>query len=187
MVRDMNKTDVRSEMIAMRRRLSTDSVEKCSIIISNRVIEHPVFKKSDKILLYSAINNEVDTKNIFKYAIENNKKVYFPRVNSQNIEFYEVKSLDELKGGYMSILEPINLRNLYETNTTSCIIVPGVAFDKSLNRLGYGGGFYDRFLAKNNGIYRIAIGYSTQMVDKLPLEQFDVKMDTIIMENACYV
>ena len=98
------------------------------------------------------------------------------------MNFYKIDSYDDIQPGYFNIPEP---KSNIKLRTPDIIIVPGVAFSYEFERLGYGGGFYDTYLCDKD-ILKIAICFEFQMMDKLPVEEHDIKMDMIVTENNIY-
>ncbi len=179
------KNSIRKELLKLRKEMLEYDVRKKSHIITQKVIALEVFQKAEHIFLYSPTQNEVDTKELFLNAILHGKKVYYPRVNETNstMNFYEVKTLEQLACGAYGILEPSKHCKPFQQITNSCMIVPGVAFHKNGNRIGYGKGFYDRFLAKYTDISTVGICFDLQMTDKMPFEAFDVQLEYVITER----
>ena len=149
--------------------------------IKNNVLNNKKILESKDILIYISLKDEVNTKIIIEELWKLKKNIYVPKVENNILNFYLINSFNDLKIGVFNILEPItNIK--YNDNKDSCIIVPGLLFDKDNNRLGYGGGYYDRFL-ENNNIYKIGICFSTMIVDKIIFNEKDIKMDEIITER----
>ena len=162
-----------------KRKEITNKIEK-EIIITKKLLNHSKIKISKNILIYISTNDEVSTINLIKELFKLNKNVYAPRVIEKNINFYKINSLEELKLSKHKILEPISDIE-YKFSLNSVCIVPGLLFDKLGNRLGYGGGYYDRFLSNNN-IYKIGVCFSEFLIDKLDTLEHDIKMDEVITE-----
>lgn len=170
------KKQIRQQMIKQRKNMSYEEHKQKSSIICNKIINSDKYKKSKIIFCYAGINNEVCLTELIEHALKNNKKIAMPKVEGKDIDFYYISSIDKLIPGYYNIPEP---DTKYPALESDIIIVPGVAFSKKGERLGYGGGFYDRFLAENN-IYSIGVGYDFQIFDSLPVEAHDIKIDKII-------
>lgn len=175
-----------------RRSLSNRVVEQKSIEISNKVINSPYFEINDTIFLYCDYNKEVKTRDIFKRAIDSGKKVAYPKCDLKdgklNLDFYYITEFNQLSPGYNGIYEPDIYNNDIKkvTEYKGLIVVPGVVFDKKCNRIGYGKGFYDRFLADKNELTKIGICYEGQIVDNIDVKDTDVPMDMVITENNIY-
>lgn len=172
----ISKKELRREQINRRKVMSEDEVVTKSSLICNKIIKSSCYKESNVIYCYSAVNNEVKLDTLIANAFASGKTVAFPRVEDRNIRFYTINSLDELAKGYRDILEP---DTEFEAPKADLIIVPGVAFGRNGERLGYGGGFYDRFLTENQ-VYSIGVGYDFQLTDNIPTENFDRMLNEIV-------
>ena len=149
--------------------------------ITEKLLNHFKVKNSDNVLVYISMQEEVSTIFLINELLKLGKKIYAPKIVDNVIEFYQLKSLNELVKGKYNIYEPKS-NAIYEKNNNSVIIVPGLLFDKNNNRLGYGGGYYDRYL-NNNAIYKIGICFSDFLVENLNCESHDIKMDEVITER----
>lgn len=185
------KTEIRKRILEARNRLTDDEIAAKSSAIFQNIIKTPEYIKAQNILLYASFNSEVATRDIFDDAIAHGKRVYFPKPDrfTNDMEFYQVSLLNQLKKGYMGILEPPEkeeLRYRFNPDKDTLVIVPGAAFDMSGNRIGYGKGYYDKFLSSRRFLSTIALAFSCQIVEKLPFEAYDVKMDKIVTEEIVY-
>ena len=148
--------------------------------IAKKILNHEKVKKTNNILIYVSMDIEVATIELIKELFKLNKNIYVPKVIGKNIKFYKIDSLNELKISKLGILEPItNIE--YTNNNDSVCIIPGLMFSKNNNRLGYGGGYYDRFL-KNCNTYKIGICFKEFLVDNLEAEKHDIKMNEVITD-----
>ena len=154
------------------------------------MLKTPEYEEADNILLYADYRHEVMTREIFEDAVLRKKKVFFPKSNENGImEFYQVVSVKQLESGYKGIKEPVvDERYLYrfKRSEDTLIIVPGVAFDAKGYRVGYGKGFYDRFLKDKRQITVMGLCFSSQVVEEIPYDEHDIKMDKIITEEIQY-
>lgn len=176
---EVSKKSLRDYAFSLRKKIinkkDLESKIRNYILNNNKVLE------SNNILIYISKDLEVDTKVLINDLWKLNKNIYVPKVENNIINFYNINSFNDLVIGSYNILEPItNIK--YKYNKNDCIIVPGLLFDKNNNRLGYGGGYYDRFL-KDNNLYKIGICFSHFIIDKLPNEKYDIKMDEVITER----
>ena len=151
-------------------------------IIMIKLLKNKYIINSQDILVYISKELEVDTINLINELIKLKKNLYAPRIEGDIIKFYKFNDLNELKRNKFKILEPISNKEI-KNYKNSCIIVPGLLFDKNNNRLGYGGGYYDKFLS-NKIIYKIGICYSCFLVDKLIVDSHDIKMDEVITDGG---
>ncbi len=130
------------------------------------------------------INYEYDCSNLLKFLEIKNFTICLPVIkNNFEMNFHKYSFQNPLKINKLGIPEPINLSNKI---TPDLILVPLVGFDKDLNRLGYGGGFYDRYFEKNTKlkkIIKIGLAFSFQKIKKIPINKFDKKLDKVITEK----
>ncbi len=175
----MDKKVLRKELIAIRKEIP-DKRDK-SMIIMQKIMDLEIFQKAKVVALYKSLLYEVDTDYLINYAEEKGKVILLPRIVNNELVFLIYQKDDILEENAFHILEPAyNENNIYH-GLIDIIIVPGVGFDMNNNRLGYGGGYYDRFL-QNNGAYKIGICFHEQLVNSLPIEKYDVKVDMVIYD-----
>lgn len=185
----MNKREIRRQVLRQRDSISAENKEIKDASIRGILIDSPEFKKAHSILFYASYKSEVDTFGIMKYSISAKKTIALPKVNTEtsSLDIYEIKDLSELASGYQNIPEPIPLANRrVNLREIDLIIVPGVAFDKNCNRLGYGKGCYDKLLIEKT-CPAIALAYEEQIIDSVPAELHDIKMDKIITDKRVLV
>ncbi|MCD8038854.1 MAG: 5-formyltetrahydrofolate cyclo-ligase [Lachnospiraceae bacterium] len=185
------KAEIRKRILEVRKGLTDEEAAQKSEAIVQRVLKTPEYMESDNILLYADYNHEVATRAIFEDAIMRRKRVYFPKSDrlTNTMSFYQTISLAQLQRGFMGIPEPPeDMRLCYKLkpNEDTLVIIPGVAFDTAGFRLGYGRGFYDRFLSQKRRLSTMALAYACQIVDELPHEAHDIKMDKIVTEEIIY-
>jgi 5-formyltetrahydrofolate cyclo-ligase len=185
------KKEIRKHMLFVRSSLSDETVKSKSELIFQKVLQTPEYEEAHNVLLYADYSHEVETGKIFMDAIKRGKRVYYPKSDglTNTMEFYRVTSLDQLENGYKGIREPKEVESLrYRLNRRedTLIIIPGVAFDTAGYRLGYGKGFYDKYLANKRQISTIALSFSDQIIDEIPHDSHDIKMDKIVTEEIIY-
>ena len=180
------KNLIRKQMKQLRADMTrTERFEK-SMQIFEQLITVPEFKRADRIYTYVSMDNEIDTIMLIDYSLSIEKRVFVPRVSGKDMEFYEISDISELSPGYMGIYEPdINGREP-DYSRTGFMCMPGLAFDKSHNRIGYGGGFYDRYLSVENKLYKAALAYEAQLLESIPAQDVDVRPDMIVTEESIY-
>ena len=149
--------------------------------IYQKVINNKHILAADTILIYVSTKDEVDTINIIKYLIKF-KKIAIPKIENNQMNFYYIDDLSKLKKGYFNILEPISNNIVISFNNTVSI-TPGICFSKDKYRLGYGKGFYDKFYSRHEEIYKIGLCYQELLLDNIPYDNFDIKLDEIITSN----
>ncbi len=155
-----------------------------SSVIFNKVVSHSFFLEAENILCFLNYQSEVETKNIIKKAWEEGKRVYVPRIDEDIMNFYQITSFQDLIKGYKGILEPVG-DHIFDMKD-GLVIMPGVAFDKCRNRIGYGKGFYDKFLCLHPSLKTIAIAFELQIVDEIPYDSLDIIPEILITEENIY-
>ncbi len=147
-----------------------------------------LYLNAELVLLYAALDDEINIDSCIEDALRLGKKVALPACldDKGNMNFYYINSSDDLISGYFSLREPdVNTAQPVTDFHNSVCIVPGIAFDKSGGRLGYGKGYYDRFLENFSGI-SIGLCYNMLIEDMLPLEEYDIRVDYIVTEINVY-
>ena len=185
------KAEIRKRILEVRKGLTDEEVSSKSAAIVQKVIKTPEYMEADNILLYADYCREVMTRGIFDDAILRKKRVYFPRADrlTNTMEFYQVVSVRQLDRGYMDILEPkedMKMRYRFHSREDTLVIMPGVAFDTSGYRVGYGKGFYDKYLVNKRQLSTMALAFACQIVDEIPREEYDIRMDKIVTEEIIY-
>lgn len=178
----MPKKSIRERILARRRQLSAEICLRDSVLAQERLVASAEFVSADAVALYSPIFNELFTEGIRREALQRGKRVAYPRVTGQGLEFVEVGDRDELAPGSFGILEPTGDRVL-PLAAFDLVVVPGVAFDLHGSRLGYGKGFYDRILPSRGPGQLAGLCFELQLVDRLPIETHDVPMDLVVTER----
>lgn len=177
----LSKEDLRKKMMAERKKMDFEEVQKRSEKIVKNFLS--LFEEMKYFLLYFSFNNEVQTFYLAERLLEKNKEVYAPKLFGNNLRVGKVNNLNLLKKNRYQIFEPADYS---ENNSFDVVVVPGVAFDKKCNRLGFGVGYYDRFLPKVKCENIVGFAYEFQVVDELAIEHFDIPMDVVITEKNIY-
>lgn len=188
----MSTIDVRSEKSELRDyykgvRNSINPEDKAiyDIKIARKILNLWAFREEDLILTYVSAKSEVDTKMIIKKALEDKKRVAVPRCidGTSFMDFYLIDSLDDLEEGAFGILEPKpNEDKKINDFSSGLCIVPAIVFDKNGYRIGYGKGYYDRFLMDFKG-KTAGLCYSCCLIDDLPYSKYDKTVDMIITQK----
>lgn len=161
-------------------------------IIVNRYLDSEYFKKSDIIFAYSSMEDEIPTERIIQTALESGKRVALPKVISSvsdgaMMEFLLVDGDTLYDRGVYGIMEPGCGERVSPTgrNDRIEILIPGLCFDLTKNRIGYGGGYYDRYLSQfdREKLHITALAYEYQIFEVIPTDEYDSKVDLVITEN----
>lgn len=197
----MNKFVWRKKGKQERERLSKTQLERISISIQQQLFTLEEWETCKQVLCFVSQANEIQTYPIMKQAWATGKEVYVPKVDSdqQCMQFFRIHTMKELNLGAFGILEPSSSPDrawldrgidspFNETSHTSLLIVPGLVFDSLGYRIGYGGGYYDRFMQKHMDVPTIIsvglIMHDLLVTDsQLPAEEYDQRVDYVITEN----
>jgi 5-formyltetrahydrofolate cyclo-ligase len=181
----VQKNLIREKSKSFRKILSSEEKLRLDRKIANRLLNLWNFRGNKLLITYVSNSIEVDTKFIIRQAIEQGKRVAVPRCieGTRNMEFYLINSLNDLLAGSFGILEPSDklCEKLVDLSEGLCI-VPALAFDSNGFRLGFGKGYYDRFLSNTN-ISTVGICYDGCVFEELPHGKFDRKVDMIVTES----
>ncbi|MDI3480365.1 MAG: 5-formyltetrahydrofolate cyclo-ligase [Tepidanaerobacteraceae bacterium] len=182
-----NKKELRSTFLRARSKLAAEDVMEKSGKIMSRLFSLEEFHRANTIMFYVDAKNEVKTGDAITKTLAEGKRVAVPKVKKGfGLLAVEIKGLDDLLPGAFGIPEPPGDKGI-SPEEIDLVVVPGVAFDKNGNRMGYGAGYYDSFLPKlRPEVKKIAVAFEMQVTDNLPTEEHDVKMDMLITENALY-
>jgi 5-formyltetrahydrofolate cyclo-ligase len=173
------KQSMRELLIQKRRMLSAEDRANLSALVLSQLEKMTVFREAKTVLLYYPKNNEVDVLPLFK-RYKRDKVLLLPVTHRDGMTANPYEGNDKTHRGKVGIPEPTT--PAYE-GQIDVIIVPAVAFDKAGNRLGRGGGYYDRFLKKQTHATIIGVGYDFQLVEEVPVRKHDQKMHRIILPS----
>jgi 5-formyltetrahydrofolate cyclo-ligase len=181
------KSGIRQQALHKRDALVTETRRSKDLLIIKKFLSLPEFGRSPVILFFASFRSEVSTSLLIEEALRSGKTVVLPSVDTANKELrlYEIRDLSELSAGYMGIPEPsVHAQRERDINDVTLVVLPGAAFDAAGNRLGYGGGYYDKLLSRlRRKIPLIALAYEEQMADSLPAEPHDIKVHVIVTDE----
>ena len=183
---NISKYQIRQEILRIRNSLSEPEIIHSSNIISRKVLSTKEFKNARSIGIYYPIRSEVKTFEIIKHSLATKKTIGLPRIiDSKRIAFFKImeKSLEEIKltKGKYGILE--NVISDFILEEMDLLIIPGIAFDLQGNRIGYGKGYYDRFLSSRKANYIIGLAFENQIIKKIPYTEYDIPVDLLFTEK----
>lgn len=187
----MEKKEARREYKQRREGLTQKEREKKSLSIKQELVASELFWKAEFVYTYVSYGTEAETRGIMEEALAAKKRVLVPKVfTERRMEFFEIHSLKELTPGFHGILEPKgrNLPAVPDPLAKGLMLLPGLAFDRSGNRLGYGGGYYDAYLARfsRQCFWRLGLCFECQLLNEASwkTEKTDEKVDAILTENG---
>lgn len=181
------KDAIRRRTLAWRRSLDAGDTGKLSAGLCSRLTAflEEAWPKEIPILAYAAVRGEADLSACCRRLLEDGKKLYFPRVRGEEMDFVRVRDLKkDLMPGAFGVPEPVGEEIFSEGRALA--LIPGVVFDAGGARAGYGKGYYDRYLAARRDIVKIGICYQGQICESLPADPWDIYMDAIVTEQSVY-
>lgn len=181
---EQQKEYARSYFLKRRSRLSYTEIAEKSRLITSNLSRLGLFIRAKRVGFYYPVRNEADTREIFFLSLGSGKEAYFPRVTGLGLTFHRILDLNELKPGKFGIPEPDSSSSSIAPEDLDLILIPGIAFDGSGVRLGYGKGYYDRLLVNAPLRRRAALAYSLQMSDSLPCGETDLSAGLVVTESG---
>lgn len=176
----MDKKILRREISAKKRSLSKEQIDRYSQELLELLVQHPLYKTAKSIYGYLSYNQEVRTEPILRRAQADGKKVAVPKVFGDEMKFLWLE-WDKVQEGYKGIPEPTDGETA--DDPAALVLMPGLAFDPQGHRLGYGGGFYDRFLAAEPHP-TLALCYDFQLLEKVETESHDIPVDAVLSSSG---
>lgn len=174
----MDKKELRKKYTKVR--ADVEDKEGKDRLIRDNLRQLDIYKKAKSVFVFISYKSEVDTRGIIEDILADGKKLLVPLVKGSEMIAVEVKGIDDLEPNKMGILEPKSGDEVTDVDLT---ITPGLAFDKDGYRLGYGGGYYDKFFAKVDTI-RMGIGYSDQYVESIVHKDYDKALEYLLTEEG---
>lgn len=179
----MTKKEIRAEVKKRRAEADLTALHEASARILERFTALAEYKEASLLLAYVDAKREVETRPLMHKAWQDGKRVAAPRVDGDGVMYYYViESLDDLEPGSFGIMEPKKGCPLCETET-GLMLMPGVAFDEYCHRVGYGGGYYDRYLERHPELIHIALAFEFQLFSEVPFEEHDILPQRIVTEE----
>jgi len=178
----VSKENLRHQLLTQRRALSKHDVITKSKTLSSKLIEFDKQHSYQNYIGYMATQNECDLTDFYKWILENNKTLFFPKYEKNGYIIVKIDTLTDLTKGHYNILEPKknNPQLTKVLSETACWLIPGIGFDQQGHRLGFGKGIYDRLLSQYSG-YKLAVCYDFQIQPIIPSEKHDITYDQLII------
>ena len=176
------KSEMRRFIKNLRREMTDEKISEISNQIYKNLIELDLYKNAKSIFVYLSMDKEINTYKIINHALEDDKKVFVPYLENRNMSLRRLRNLDDLTEGAFGIKTSKNEESITNPDLS---LVPGLSFDENKNRLGYGGGYYDKYLANSK---TISIGLFAEIVHsiEIPTDETDVSLDYILTENGIF-
>ena len=175
----MDKAALRKQIREKKRAMSVAEIEEKSRKLGELFTESEAYRQAKTVYGYLPYNQEVRTVAMLERAIADGKRVAVPKCYGDEMRFIYMDDLSKVEKGYAGIPEPIADEPVAD-DETALVLMPGLAFDPQGHRIGYGGGFYDKFLAQEPDHPTLALCYDFQMLEHLDTEEFDIPVDTVL-------
>ncbi|MBO5472646.1 MAG: 5-formyltetrahydrofolate cyclo-ligase [Lachnospiraceae bacterium] len=203
-----NKKEVRRQALLLRDALSPEERSLRSRQIMDKVLALPCYREARVILAYASFRSEVDTLPLVGQALQDGKRVFMPRVAGKEMEFWQIDRMEDLRRGYQGIPEPAEslaypaycaagAAEITRAASKTLMWMPGAAFDRERHRIGYGGGFYDKYLyrlgqMRETDLWRdvlpalttMALAFDCQVSERIPSQPHDYRPDMIVTEQC---
>lgn len=175
----MDKKTLRAAIRAKKQAMTPEEVAQESGRLARLLFAHPLYQNAAAIYGYLSYNEEVRTMPILQQAQRDGKRVAVPKIIGDTMRFIWLDDLTAVAEGYRGIPEPV-ADDPEADDKTALVLMPGLAFSRAGDRCGYGGGFYDRFLAREREHPTVALCYDFQVVDELPVDPHDLPVDVVL-------
>ena len=175
----MDKKELRRQIRELKRAMTSEQIDAASARLGELFLNCPQYKEAKTIYGYLPYNQEVRTIPMLEQAMREGKRVAVPKCYGDEMRFIYMDDLSKVEKGYANIPEPI-ADDPVADDKTALVLMPGMAFTKDGKRMGYGGGFYDKFLAAEPDHPTVALCYDFQMVEDLPTEDYDIPVDCVL-------
>ena len=175
----MNKQELRKAIRQRKRAMSREEIESRSRSLCEQFLKSQAYRRCSCLYGYLPYNQEVRTVPMLEQALRDGKRVAVPKVFGDEMKFLYLEDLTQVAKGYAGIPEPIADGPVAD-DETALVLMPGLVFDPQGHRIGYGGGFYDKFLSREPRHPTVALCYDFQMVDQLETERFDTPVDLVL-------
>ncbi len=179
------KNLIRQNFFKKRLLLNKDYIDKKSTIIWNKIFDLKIYKACKQIFIYLPFKNELNSFLFIKKALKDNKKIGVPILQDNNMIFSALTNFENLKQNKYKILEP-SVINKLSCDKNTIIIIPALAYSKNKYRIGYGGGYYDRFLCQNTCMKTIGVCLDKFIIDSFDIDKFDIAVDIIVTESDMF-
>ena len=173
----MDKATLRREIAAKKRAMTEAQIAAASGDLARQLFAHPLYQRAGAVYAYLSYNQEVRTQAILRQAAADGKRLAVPKITDGRMDFLWLTAHTRLEPGFGGILEPVEGETANAAD--ALVLMPGLAFDRQGHRMGYGGGYYDRFLAREPHP-TIALCYDFQLLDCLPTEDHDIPVDVVL-------
>ncbi|MBR1862109.1 MAG: 5-formyltetrahydrofolate cyclo-ligase [Lachnospiraceae bacterium] len=175
------KKRIRRELLGIRNGFTDEYIRRCGKELADCIAGSTFYKEAEAVLLYASYGSELSTDMLMERCLDDGKTLFLPKVSGKDMDFFRVSSLSMLvPDGYRGIREPESSTEKFiypEADKNAIMVMPAVGLSEDGYRLGYGGGFYDRYLGKYSGLseYTVAVCYRELLLPVVPHDEFDVR------------
>lgn len=188
------KKEIRKRILTIRDEIPAEDRKIRGRKIKEQMLQSACYRRAEVILAYVSYRSEVDTIGLIGQALSDGKRVFAPKVSGDEMEFWQIGGMEDLQSGYQGIMEPAETvsfpvyRHPHQDGNV-LMWMPGAVFDESCHRIGYGKGFYDRYLERigknmgnSSGLTTVALAYRCQVLKQIPFEPHDYRPDYLLTE-----
>lgn len=175
----MDKKQLRAMIREKKRAMTTEQIERASRILCQKLLQTQLYRDAKTIYGYLPYNQEVRTEPLLQQALRDGKRVAVPKTYGDQMRFIYLTDLSQVAPGYCGIPEPIEDEPVAQ-DKQALVLMPGLAFDREGHRIGYGGGFYDKYLGAEPGHPTVALCYEFQLMEHLQTEAHDIVVDCVL-------
>ena len=175
----MDKQELRRRIREKKRAMTEEDIQSASNRLADLFLATALYQRSNTVYGYLPYNQEVRTIPILEQALRDGKRVAVPKIFGNEMKFIYLDDLSKVEKGYSGIPEPVEDAPVAD-DPNALVLMPGLAFDRQGHRIGYGGGFYDKFLANEPEHPTIALCYEFQLLDVLETEEYDIPVDQVL-------
>lgn len=180
----IEKREIRKKYKTARHQMEQRQVSALSQEICKHIIESSIFQSAGHIFAYYPLGNEADVRPVVKAAWRMGKHVAFPKVFGDVMRYFEISDFSQLHPGTFGVMEPEETCPVDWNH--ALVLTPGVAFDQKGNRMGFGKGYYDKYLAKFPECITIGVSYGLQLAEQIPVEVTDIPLDYMVTETGMW-
>lgn len=183
----LNKAAIRKEYLKKRQLITVEEAAKSSQKLLELLKDNLTLQKARNIVGFSPIHNEPDLNNLYNHLLKEGKNLLFLRIYDQEMKAHSVKNPEKMIiSSKYNIPEPNYGDPIVEADDIDLILVPGIIFDLKGHRIGFGGGYYDRFLAKTKA-YKLGVCFDFQIIDNIPSEEHDIPLDELVSPSHNFI
>jgi len=179
----MDKKALRREIGALKKAMSEAEIDRYSRDLTEQLLAHPLYRQAPSLYGYLPYNQEVRILPLLRRAQEEGKRVAVPKIFGDEMRFLWLDDLTAVAEGYRGIPEPV-ADGPEAGDPAALVLMPGLAFDREGHRMGYGGGFYDRYLSAHPGHPTVALCYGFQLLSHIPTEDHDIPVDAVLWSGG---